>query len=240
MYTLFISDLHLSAEQPQLTQLFLQLLATKAVQADALYILGDFFEVWIGDDEQTELQIQIENALKKLTASGVKVYVMHGNRDFILGNKFCENSGCQLISDPSVIQLYNQQVLLLHGDSLCSKDSLHMYFRRFTRNKITLALFLTLPLAIRKKIANFLRNKSKAHTKNLPAEIMDVDFVTTQQQFEKYHSQFMIHGHTHKPGIHLFSNKNQVMERIVLSDWHDQGNYLEWSADGKKELKYFT
>lgn len=240
MSTLFISDLHLSNDQPHLTQLFLQFLATKAMQADALYILGDFFEMWIGDDEQTELQIQIEKVLKKLTLSGVKVYLMHGNRDFMLGNKFCEKSGCQLIPDPYVIQLYGQQVLLLHGDSLCSKDFLHMYFRSFTRNKITRALFLALPLAIRKKIANFLRSKSKQHIKNITEEIMDVDFDTTKQQFEKHRLQLMIHGHTHKPGIQLFSNTTQTMERIVLSDWHEQGNYLEWFPDRKKELKYFT
>lgn len=240
MSTLFISDLHLSADQPQLTQLFLQFLATKAVHAETLYILGDFFEVWIGDDERTELQIQIETALKKLTDSGIKVFLMHGNRDFMLGNEFCLASGCQLISDPFTIQLYGQQILLLHGDSLCTKDTLHMYFRRFTRNKIIRAFYLALPLAIRKNIASFFRGKSKQHIKHLSAETMDVDFDTTKQQFEKSHLLRMIHGHTHRPGIHIFTSNNQMMERIILSDWHAQGNYLEWFPDGKKELNYFS
>jgi len=158
---LLISDLHLEEERPDITRAFLHFLATRATQAEALYILGDFFEVWIGDDAMTPFQESIAGALRALSERGVRIYLMHGNRDFMLGQTFCHKAGCKLLADPSVVQLCGEPVLLMHGDSLCTRDEGYMRLRRLLRNPLSMFVLRNLPLATRRKLARKLRNESR-------------------------------------------------------------------------------
>lgn len=227
-HTLFISDLHLDAQNPSITHTFFYFLEHVALKADALYILGDLFESYIGDDDNTPFIQSITHALSKLNDDNIPVFIMHGNRDFLIGKKFADNAGAILISDPMLIDLYHQKILLMHGDSLCTQDKNHQRFRKITQNKITKKIFLSLPLSFRKKIANQLRQESTQHNRYKSAEIMDVSEEAAAAVLKKYSAQKIIHGHTHRPMI--------TQNRIVLGMWHEHGNYLKACEDGKIEM----
>ncbi|MBX3708892.1 MAG: UDP-2,3-diacylglucosamine diphosphatase [Gammaproteobacteria bacterium] len=237
--TIFISDLHLDESRPQIAQLFLTWLHTTDSCVDALYILGDLFEAWIGDDDNTLFHREIIHAIAKASQNGLPIYFVHGNRDFLIGKKFLCESGCKLLPDETEIQLYNMTVLIMHGDMLCTKDTSYLRARKLLRNCFLQKLFLFLPLSIRRKIANKLRKKSFKHTANTPMETMDVTQEEVETIMKKHHVQCLIHGHTHRPGFHHFSLNNLPASRVVLDAWHEHGNMLVWDEFGKKELIEF-
>ena len=235
--TLFISDLHLEENHPEITQEFLKLLANCDSSIDALYILGDLFEAWIGDDHKTPFHQQIIRALKSTTEKGLPIYFMHGNRDFLIGKQFLRETGCKLLSDEEKITLYGTPVLLMHGDTLCTRDIAYLKARKWGHHRLLQFLFLLLPLKIRQKIADNMRKKSMQHTQSTAKEIMDVTQNEVERVMQKHHVHFLIHGHTHRPAIHPFSLNHQSFTRIVLAAWHGHGSVLVWDETGKKELK---
>jgi UDP-2,3-diacylglucosamine hydrolase len=231
----FISDLHLEAARPQLTHLFKKLLLNQARNAKALYILGDFFEVWVGDDDITSLYEEVAAALREYAAKGTSVYVMHGNRDFLMGARFAQMAHCQLIPDPFVINLNGQTLVLTHGDLLCTDDKSHILFRRFVQHSWTKFLFLHLPLFIRKLIAKRLRRISQKRTRHLQDYVMDVNHQAVMDLMQDKKAQLLIHGHTHKAKIHKISLPQGSAKRIVLDAWHDKGNALIVHTSGEIE-----
>lgn len=232
--TLFVSDLHLDDSRPAITSLFLDFLQGPATQADALYILGDLFEVWVGDDDTSELSRQIATGLNQLKQTGTPVYLMHGNRDFLIGRKFENASSCTIISDPTVINLYGTDTLLLHGDTLCTDDTEYMDFRTMVRNPEWRKDFLGKPLLERKDIASHLREQSKTKTQAKPIDIMDVNQQAVEKILKKHNAQKIIHGHTHRPDTHTFLLNFGTAQRIVLGDWYQSGNVLRCSPEGCK------
>lgn len=233
--TWFISDLHLKEKQPALTNRFFALLQHNVSQIDALYILGDFFESWVGDDDQSDFISEIKSTLRHATNRGLPIYFMHGNRDFLVGKKFFQETGCQFIPDETVIDLYGTPVLLMHGDTLCTLDVNYQKTRKHLRNPIVQKIFLWLPLAFRKKIADKMRTSSMKYVQTANAEIMDVTQLAVQSVMQKHKVQHLIHGHTHQPAIHVFQLNGKTYERIVLSDWHDKDHALIWKSSGEKE-----
>lgn len=229
---LLISDLHLQEERPDITRAFLDLLDGRARHAQALYILGDFFEAWIGDDAMTPFQTSICQALRALSDSGTQVYLMHGNRDFLIGGAFCKAAGCTLLSDPSVVQLGGEPVLLMHGDSLCTLDLAYMKMRRYLRNPVSLWLLRHLPLSTRQKLARKLRSESRAQTRMKANDIVDVTPEEVPRIMAHYGVRTLVHGHTHRPAIHKLMVDDQPARRIVLGDWDRQGWALEVDEQG--------
>ncbi|EKD92226.1 MAG: hypothetical protein ACD_29C00107G0002 [uncultured bacterium] len=222
--TLFISDLHLDPHEPNAIQNFFYFLKHIANQSSALYILGDFFEVYIGDDDdQSAWLTSIKTALKNVIQLGIPVYFMRGNRDFLIQKRFAKETGVILIPDPYLIRLNGEAILLTHGDSLCTLDVKHQRFRKIVGNKIVQRLFLLLPLSTRKNIAKKLRKKSTFSNVYKSQTIMDVVESAVFRQLKQYSANKIIHGHTHRPCI--YSN------RIVLGAWHEKGNYLALSHD---------
>ncbi len=237
MNTLFISDLHLEEERPNITELFLKFLENHSKRhASALYILGDFFEVWIGDDNIAPFNQSIIHALRKATDKGLPIYFMHGNRDFLLGKRFLRASGCKLLPDEHVLNLANSPTLLLHGDMLCTADIKYLKFRKKSRNWLLQKIFLFKPLRKRQAIANNYRQASKIHTSTMPDHIMDVTQSEVERIMQKYHVQHLIHGHTHRPGVHHFELCNMPATRTVLGPWHEHGSALLCDEKGNKEL----
>jgi len=229
--SIFISDLHLSEEAPDLTRLFLHFLEKIAPLAGALYILGDLFEVWLGDDDTRALARVVQKHLHNLAQDGVKIYLMRGNRDIMMGERFASLCGATLLSDPTLIDLYGIPTLLMHGDSLCTLDKKHQRYRRLTLNPIVRFLFLHSPLWFRRKIAFYLRNKSKKYqsSKKIDQLILDVDQEAVTQLLAQYKATQLIHGHTHKPQIHHIACLNELERpgtRCVLGDWGPLGNML--------------
>lgn len=241
MSTLFISDLHLSSDQPAITQLFLNFLQQQARRAEALYILGDLFETWIGDDNLSAYHQTIIAALAELTASGVTTYFMPGNRDFLIGQRFIQQTGCRYLADPTVIDLYGTATLLSHGDSWCTLDKQYLRYRRWSRYAFWQFLFLQLPLAWRQKIANYLRGQEHSTT---PIDTATYDVVMSDLLACLTHypgTQHIIHGHTHLPSIQLIKKADSCVKRFVLSDWHaKQGNVLVALPDQTLSLIYFS
>lgn len=236
MNILFLSDLHLSSDHPETTTIFINLLRNQAKTADAVYILGDLFETWIGDDESSEFNQQIIAALKALTSTNIPVYLMHGNRDFLIGKKFLQTTGCQLIKDPTLINLYGTPTLLMHGDTLCTDDIAYQNYRNKAQNPLFKKIFLALPLFIRKKIAESLRQKSKQETQLKTSDIMDVNLAAVKNFIKKYEVKLLIHGHTHRPCIQYLFLENDLACRVVLSDWHEHGSVLICSSSGERRL----
>lgn len=222
----FISDLHLDESRPETTRLFLNFVSYRASRAQALYILGDFFEAWIGDDNDSDLIREIKDALKQLTSGGVETYFMHGNRDFLIGQRFADETGCQLIPDPTVINLFGTQTLLMHGDSLCVHDVSHQRFRKYAYNPKINRFFTMLPLAIRKRLASYARSKSKQSISQKDRQIMDVCTDEVKRVLSAHNADVLIHGHTHRPGVHQIDSNGQQKQRIVMSDWHDTASIL--------------
>ncbi len=231
--TLFISDLHLCADRPAINDLFLTFLRTRATRADALYILGDLFEYWIGDDaaDQPEFAPLIAG-LRMLTAAGTPVYVMHGNRDFLLGPGFERASGCRLLSDPTCIDLYGTRVVLTHGDALCTEDTEYMRFRAMVRNKAWQHEVLSRSIAEREAIARKFRDASMTSTTSKKPEIMDVTPRAVDALLRESGVRDMIHGHTHRPADHRFLLDGHSARRVVLGDWYEQGSVLTCDASG--------
>lgn len=229
---LLISDLHLEEERPDITRAFLDLLAGRARSASALYILGDFFEVWIGDDAMSPFQRSICEALRTLVDSGTRVFLMHGNRDFLIGKGFCRAAGCTLLPDPSVVDFNGEQVLLMHGDSLCTRDGAYMRMRRYLRNPLTRWVLRHLPLGTRQRLARKLRNESRAQTRMKANDIIDVTPEEVPRVMTEAGVRTLIHGHTHRPAIHKLQIGDDTAQRIVLGDWDRQGWALQVDEQG--------
>lgn len=238
MATLFIADLHLQTEEPAITAGFLRFLAGTAQKADALYILGDLFEAWIGDDDPNPLHRQIAAALKALTDSGVPVYFLHGNRDFLLGQRFARESGMTLLPEEKVLELYGKRLLILHGDTLCTDDAGYQAFRAKVHQPWLQKLFLALPLFIRMRIAAKMRADSTSANRNKSQAIMDVNPQAVVNVMEKHQVQHLIHGHTHRPDIHTLTANGEPAYRYVLGAWHQEGSMVKVTAD-KIELIAF-
>lgn len=234
MSTLFVSDLHLDPERPEITALFGRFLDGEARGADALYILGDLFEAWVGDDDPSDAGAFVADRLRALTDSGVPAYFIHGNRDFLLGASYAQRCGMTLLDDPTVVDLYGTHTLLLHGDLLCTDDTAYQQFRTQTRDAQWQAKFLAQPLAARLAFAAQARAASQARYGELVAKGMaetvgDVAPAAVQDWFRRFGVQRMIHGHTHRPAIH---DEGGGRTRIVLGDWYEQGSVLRVGADG--------
>lgn len=240
MATYFISDLHLDESQPQLTELFKQAL-TQLHDCEALYILGDLFEVWIGDDENSAYQQHIAQLLKA-ASQRYPIYFLAGNRDFLLGKRYLAQSGMIGLNDPSVVVIYGRQILLTHGDSLCTTDKAHQRFRRFVHVPGFKSLFTCLPLLWRKNLASKIRRKSQQRNRQLSLASMDTHPPAIQQLLTKHKVQQLIHGHTHQPSICLHYKEDQAEPSrvVVLSDWHQLGNMLMYQPDHQIALKYFA
>ncbi|WP_028694241.1 UDP-2,3-diacylglucosamine diphosphatase [Pseudomonas cremoricolorata] len=229
---LLISDLHLQEQRPDITRAFLSLLEGQARQAQALYILGDFFEAWIGDDAMTPFQQGICQALRALSDSGTAVFVMHGNRDFLIGQAFCKAAGCTLLADPSVVELAGQPVLLMHGDTLCTGDVAYMKLRRYLRNPLTLWVLRHLPLATRQRLARKLRSESRAQVRMKASDIVDVTPEEVPRQMAAHGVRTLIHGHTHRPAVHPLQVAGEPAQRIVLGDWDSLGWLVQADEQG--------
>ncbi|MFE4109449.1 UDP-2,3-diacylglucosamine diphosphatase [Kosakonia sp. YIM B13611] len=238
MATLFIADLHLQTEEPAITAGFLRFLAGTAREADALYILGDLFEAWIGDDDPNPLHQQIAHALKAVVDSGVPCYFIHGNRDFLLGQRFAQASGMQLLPQEQVLNLYGRNVLIMHGDTLCTDDAGYQAFRAKVHQPWLQKLFLALPLFIRRRVAAKMRAGSKAANSSKSLSIMDVNQHAVVEAMEKHQVQWLIHGHTHRPAVHELTANNAPAFRAVLGAWHSEGSMVRVS-DSDVELIYF-
>lgn len=226
MTTLFISDLHLEESRPDITDAFLAFLKHKAHGVERLYILGDFFEAWIGDDERTPLQEQVAAALREVSASGTEIFLMHGNRDFLIGQDYCERAGATLLDDPTVVDLYGTPTLLMHGDSLCTADVEYQKFRANMRNPQWQQMILQRPLADRQQMARQLREISMAKNQGKEETIMDVTPEEVVREMEAHGVQRLIHGHTHRPAEHELEANGQPAKRIVLGDWHTHAWWL--------------
>ncbi|AIR06508.1 UDP-2,3-diacylglucosamine hydrolase [Cedecea neteri] len=238
MSTLFIADLHLCSEEPAITAGFLRFLAGEARQADALYILGDLFEAWIGDDDPEPLHQQIATAIKALVDSGVPCYFIHGNRDFLLGKRFARASGMTLLPEEKLLDLYGRKVLIMHGDTLCTDDEGYQAFRRKVHQPWLQALFLAFPLFIRKRIAARMRAGSKAANSSKSMAIMDVNPQAVVDTLTRHNVQWLIHGHTHRPAIHELTANGQPAFRCVLGAWHEEGSMIKVTAENV-ELIHF-
>jgi UDP-2,3-diacylglucosamine hydrolase len=229
--TLFISDLHLESGRLEIIRLFLDFLTGEARRAESLYILGDLFELWVGDDAATPLALQVSDALATLNSAGVAVYFMHGNRDLLLGDAYAQKAGMKLLPEPLLLDLYGSPTLLLHGDSLCLDDIEYQQFRATVRDPLWQENFLSGTIAERLEFAAQVRDASQAHTGSSPMEIMDVTAQAVDQIMLEYGVKRLIHGHTHRPAIHGLSLAGQAAERIVLGDWYRTGSVLRIDHD---------
>ena len=233
MATYFISDLHLERIESSITNIFTEFL-DDLNQNDSLYILGDLFESWIGDDNVSELSQYISDRLLSLSERNISVAIMHGNRDFLIGEDFCKASSIELINDPRIIEIDTKKVMLTHGDQLCTDDKEYQAFRSVVRNPLWQKDFLNFPISKREKIAGEAKDASKDSKENKAMEIMDVNTDAVLKAFNDHPVEIMIHGHTHRPNIHKYKIKNQEKTRIVLGAWHDDPKYLVWDDNGYK------
>jgi UDP-2,3-diacylglucosamine hydrolase len=236
MARIFVSDVHLDASAPDATEQFFDFLRTFASEAEALYILGDLFEVWIGDDDPDPEKARVIAALQSLTRSGVAAFVIHGNRDFLLGREFCDKAGVRLLQDPVVIELDGERVLVTHGDALCTDDHSYQELRSSVRTTDWQRRFLALPLHVRDQFANKARAGSKAHTTRTAPQIQDVNPAAVETAYRAARVRRIIHGHTHRPGIHDTLVDGEPAQRIVLGAWYEEGSYLVYE-NGQYELK---
>ena len=223
--TLFVSDLHLDNKRPQIIAAFCRFLQTLK-DTDALYILGDLFEYWIGDDNPDISLKKVSESLREVSTAGIPVYFIHGNRDFLIGERFAKYTQCKILPEETVIDLYGTPTLIMHGDTLCTDDTAYQRYRSFARNKWIQKSLLLLSTKQRVKLAERLRDTSKSATKNKQPEIMDVNQHTVETKLLRHGIQTLIHGHTHRPAIHEFACNGTTCKRIVLGDWYDQGSLL--------------
>jgi UDP-2,3-diacylglucosamine hydrolase len=236
-YSLFISDLHLCESRPTIIEAFALFLKQVAADADALYILGDLFEYWAGDDAiQTGVHAQTIDALNQLSQQGVKVYLMHGNRDFLLGDVFSKATNCTILPDPSLISLHGQSILISHGDVLCTDDITYQQFRNEVRTDTWKAQFLSQPLSSRIAYIESIRAKSEQEKSTKLMGIMDVNVSAVTALLKKYnYPSTLVHGHTHRPMKHSHQINGHHCDRWVLGDWYDQGSYLRFDNQGFHE-----
>ncbi|PWK97477.1 UDP-2,3-diacylglucosamine hydrolase [Pantoea allii] len=227
--TLFIADLHLCQEEPAITAGFLHFLQREAPHCDALYILGDLFEAWIGDDDPNPLHQQVAEALR---AVPVPLYFIHGNRDFLIGQRFARASSMTLLPEERVLTLYGHRLLIMHGDTLCTDDAGYLQFRAKVHNPWIQRLFLALPLFIRKRIAERMRANSKQANQHKSLEIMDVNQQAVVEAMLRQQVPLLIHGHTHRPAIHDLSLNGERAQRAVLGAWHSRGSMIQLDASG--------
>jgi len=232
---LFISDLHLSEERPAANERFFALVEGEAANADALYVLGDLFEYWIGDEDlETPFNAVVAGSLRRVSDAGTQVRLMHGNRDFLLGDAFCRASGAQLLADPTIID----GTLLMHGDTLCTDDHDYQAWRRTARSTEWQRRFLATPLAERRATVQGLRDKSKEVIQAKPAEIMDVNDDAVREALRRHDVARLIHGHTHRPGKHALEVDGRRCERWVLPDWYDRGGYVELAGNRARLVRW--
>ena len=236
MARLFVSDVHLDGSAPEAIEQFLDFLDVHARHAEGLYILGDLFETWVGDDDADPAKARVCSSLRELTACGVAVFIIHGNRDFLLGRSFCERTGCELLSDPIIVELDGESVLVTHGDALCTDDRAYQALRSNVRRRAWQRRFLALPIEARARLANQARAGSQAHTARVVPQIMDVNAHAVATSFRALAVRRMIHGHTHRPAIHDDLIDGERVQRIVLGAWYEQGSYL-WYERGRYELR---
>lgn len=230
---LFISDLHLTAERPEANERFFRFIEDKARDAAALYVLGDLFEVWIGDDDLAgKFNSVVVGFFAALVKSGTPLYLMHGNRDFLMGRRFSRATGATLLKDPSVVDVDGTPTLLMHGDTLCTDDVEYQKFRGLVRNPVWQQQFLAKPVAERRAFAAQARGESRKQTAMKAAEIMDVDQGAVESVMRTHGVRRLIHGHTHRLATHRFDLDGQTAERIVLGDWYEQGSVLRASPEG--------
>ncbi len=234
MTTLFISDLHLEAGRPEIGEQFLSFLGDEARDAEALYILGDLFEVWLGDDDPNPYYTSMKVAIRELTDSGVPVFFMHGNRDFTIGEIFSGETGVEILDDPVVVDLYGQSVLLSHGDALCTDDVQYQQVRTMTRNPEWQTMMLAKSIEERIAFSIQARKDSMTHSNSVSAEIMDVNLEAVVATLRQHGTAIMLHGHTHRPAIHDVDLGNRLATRIVLGDWFEQGSVVRWDENGPR------
>ena len=232
MSILFISDLHIDENRPEITEQFADFMRTEARTADALYILGDLFESWVGDDAPDAGQRAAIDAIRRLTGEGVPCFVMHGNRDFLLGAQFCAASGSRLLSDPLIVTLYGEPVLVMHGDALCTDDRAYQRLRATVRDCDWQRRFLSLSVRERRALAGAARTGSQAHTAAVDYAITDVNAESVALALRNSGVATLLHGHTHRPGIHPLTVDGRACTRIVLGDWYSQGSVLRWDSSG--------
>jgi UDP-2,3-diacylglucosamine hydrolase len=235
MSRLFVSDVHLDAGAPEASDQFLEFLRTHAADAEALYILGDLFETWVGDDDPDPAKARICDGLRALTARGVGCFVLHGNRDFLIGRDFCLKTGSRLLADPIVADFDGERVLLTHGDALCTDDHSYQELRSTVRTTEWQRRFLALPLADRELLANRARAGSKNHISRAVPNIMDVNDDAVSTAYRATRVRRIIHGHTHRPGIHDTAIEGEPAQRMVLGAWYEQGSYIQYE-NGRYEL----
>lgn len=239
MRTLFIADLHLSEQEPAITAGFLRFLQREAYQADALYILGDFFEYWIGDDDPQPLHREIASTLHDLTNSGVPCYFIHGNRDFLIGKRFAQECGMTLLPQEKRLSLYGHPILIMHGDTLCTDDVDYQRYRRKVNNPFIQKLFSWLPLRTRLNIAAKMRDRSQMTNDGKSEAIMDVNQQAVIEALERNQAEWLIHGHTHRPAIHNVDMPNgKQAKRAVLGAWHYQGSMISVTPEGIELIEF--
>ncbi len=238
MATLFIADLHLQTEEPAITAGFLRFLQGEARHADALYILGDLFEAWIGDDDPNPLHREIAIAIKALVDSGVPCFFVHGNRDFLLGKRYARDCGMTLLAEETVLDLYGRNILIMHGDTLCTDDTGYLAFRAKVHTPWIQTLFLALPLFIRSRIAAKMRAGSKAANSSKSMTIMDVNPQAVVSVMAKHQVQWLIHGHTHRPYMHDMTVNGKPAHRVVLGAWHAEGSMIKVTPDGVELIAF--
>jgi UDP-2,3-diacylglucosamine hydrolase len=234
MTILFISDLHLEAERPDISKQFLHFLETEASEAEELYILGDLFEAWVGDDDPNTHYFTIKRALRKIVDSGIPIYFMHGNRDFMIGREFANETGVQILKDPCKVVMYGEQVLLSHGDVLCTDDVQYQQIRKMTRDPDWQAKIRARPLKDRLRMAEDARRQSLEATINKSMEIMDVNQDAVKNAIKQFNVGVLLHGHTHRPAVHEIDIDGRKAKRIVLGDWYTQGSVVRWGRRGPK------
>lgn len=232
MPVLFISDLHLDENQPEIGAQFARFLKEEGADADALYILGDLFDSWVGDDDPNPHYAEMKAKIRELSDSGVAVFFMHGNRDFMIGERFADDTGVQLLEDPHPIELHGARVLLSHGDALCTDDLEYQKVRRMTRNPEWQAMMRRKPLPERLAFASEARAKSRQRNAGLPESIMDVNDGAVEEIIATHDADILLHGHTHRPAIHDLEVAGRARKRIVLGDWYDQGSVVRWNQRG--------
>jgi len=237
--SLFVSDLHLSEERPEANERFIGFVEDTASKAAALYVLGDLFEYWIGDDDLGEpFNAVMAGFFARLVRAGVPVFLMHGNRDFLMGERFCLATGAQLLADPAVVDVGGVQTLLMHGDTLCTDDLEYQGWRRTARSAEWQREFLSQPLETRRRTVGALRDKSREVIQAKPAEIMDVSDEAVRDAFRRHRVTRLVHGHTHRAGHHELEVDGRRCERWVLPDWYGRGGYLEVSGTAPRLVRW--
>ena len=236
MSTLFVSDLHLDPARPEITALFLRFLQREAASADALYILGDLFEAWVGDDDPSSTGQQVADGLRRLADAGVPVYFVHGNRDFLVGQDYAGRAGMRILPDPAVVSLYGEPGLVMHGDLLCTDDHAYQAFRAQTRDPHWQAMFLAQPLAARQAFAAQARQASMSRQQDMIdgdrasfEAVTDVNPQAVEATLARFGVATLVHGHTHRPAMHAVRIGDREGRRIVLGDWYEQGSVLRVS-----------